>query len=314
MEKRKVNIKRLTAVLLSAAVLIIGGIAVSAAYINLNTVKRVVSTQGTAGTPFSSNYLLLVPNNTDVYAVKNIYFPSGAESTEFEINVCNYVQNDPTKVNEKEISYTFILTQQNSDGTVNTTDVSGLSVKNTGGTTFSFSSGVCTISGDTLAGNAKSVNTYTVTVPKEMVGKIELKAEAVPDSGSLSAVNGNKLGRVFSFSEYIISANSWTGSFYETTSDNYDGFNYIIKGQGKGTLTITWDNNQLEINKVFLVTNSLTDKVTVNGSKSTLTMDVDSTVGNNRYDIQFYKTENGSYSDMEIINGYVTVTFTEAAV
>ena len=43
-----------------------------------------------------------------------------------------------------------------------------------------------------------------------------------------------------------------------------------------------------------------------------LSFEVDSTDGQNRYDIQFYKTENGVYTDMETINGYVTVDFSEA--
>ena len=145
-----------------------------------------------------------------------------------------------------------------------------------------------------------------------MVNAVELRAEAeLSDDSSYSAVNGNKLGRVFAFSEHYVYSTTWTGSFAETTADSYDAFNYIIKGQGKGTVTLTWDNSQLEINKVFLENNSLS--VTSEGSMSSLTIEVDSTVGQNRYDIQFYKTENGSYTDMDTINGYVTVNFIEAA-
>lgn len=295
-----------------AVLLVIGGFVAYTAYINLNTVKRVVSTQGSSGTPFSSNYLLLVPKDTTAYATKNIYCPEGADDTDFAINVCNYVQNDPSTLNENNIRYEFILTLQNSDGTVNTETFSGLSVTDNNKVSYEFTDGVCRISDRVLTGNTKSVDTYSIVIPKQMVNTVDLRAEAVPaDSDSYSTVNGNKLGRVFTFSEHYVYSTSWTGSFYETTADSYDAFNYIIKGQGKGTVTLTWDHSQLEINKVFLENNGLS--VTSEGSISKLTIDVDSTAGQNRYDIQFYKTENGSYTDMSTINGYVTVNFAEAA-
>lgn len=294
-----------------AMLLVIGGFVAYTAYINLNTVKRVVSTQGSGGTPFSSNYLLLVPKETTVYAVKNIYCPEGADYADFAINVCNYVQNDPSTLNENDISYAFILTLQNSDGTVNTGTFSGLSVTDNDRVSYEFTDGVCRIPDRLLKGNMKSVDTYSIVIPKQMVNTVDLRVEAVPTDSSYSAVNGNKLGRVFTFSEHYVSSNTWTGSFSEMTADSYDAFNYIIKGQGKGTVTLTWDPSQLEINRVFLENNGLS--VTSEGSISKLTIEVDSTAGQNRYDIQFYKTENGIYTDMDTIDGYVTVNFTEAA-
>ena len=66
------------------------------------------------------------------------------------------------------------------------------------------------------------------------------------------------------------------------------------------------------LNKIFLDSNGLQRNVTSSGNMKSLSFDVDSTDGLNRYDIQFYKTENGVYTDMETINGYVTVNFSEA--
>lgn len=311
MKKKNNNKMRLRAAVIIFGVLLIGGLVVNTAYISLNIVKRVVSTQGSSGTPFSSNYLLLVPKDTTAYAVKNIYCSKGVDYAEFAINVCNYVQNDPSMVNGNDIRYTFVLTQQNSDGTPNTEAFSGLSVKDNDGVSHEFTDGVCRISDRCLVGNTKSVDTYSIVIPKQMVNTVDLRVEAVPTDSSYSAVNGNKLGRVFTFSEHYVSSNTWTGSFSEMTADSYDAFNYIIKGQGKGTVTLTWDPSQLEINRVFLENNGLS--VTSEGSISKLTIEVDSTAGQNRYDIQFYKTENGIYTDMDTIDGYVTVNFTEAA-
>ena len=245
--------------------------------------------------------------------MKTIYCSEGADSAQFVINVCNYVQNDPSNVNENDISYTLTLALMNSDGSVYSGDTEGLSVTDNDGSAHSFSSGVCTISGQLLEKNQRSVNTYTIIVPKQMVGAVQMSAVAEPsDSSSYSAANGNKLGRTFTFAEYNASATTWTGSFSETDADGYDAFNYIIRGQGKGTVTLTWDASQLEINKIFLDSNGLQGNLTSNGNMKSLIFEVDSTDGQNRSDIQFYKTENGVYTDMETINGYVTVDFSEA--
>lgn len=314
--KKQADRKRIrffTVVAIFVLLSVICGIAVSAAYIHLNMVKRVVSTQGAGGTPFSSNYLLLVPRETAAHAVKTINCPEGASTAEFEINVCNYVQNDPSKISEKDIKYTMTFTQLNNDGTDNTESFAGLKVTDKNGNVYSFANGVCSIPDELLTGGVKSVNTYYIVVPKQMVNNAELRVVAEPsDSNSYSAVNGNKLGRTFVFSEYNASSTTWTGSFLETTSENYDAFNYVIRGQGKGTVTLSWDSSQLEISRIFLENYNLTDKITAVGSKMSLTIEVDSSVGQNRYDIQFYKTENGVYTDMGTINGYVTVDFTES--
>lgn len=302
-----------TVVIITVLLSVICCAAVSAAYINLNIVKRVVSTQGAGGTPFSSNYLLLVPKEITAYSIKNIYCSEEASTAEFEINVCNYVQNDPSKICEDDIKYTLTLTQLNNDGTLNTESFTGLKVLDTNGVSYSFTDGICSISDQLLAGNEKHINTYVISVPKQMVNNAVLRAVAEPgDSSSYSAVNGSKLGRIFAFSEYNASSTTWTGSFSETASDNYDAFNYVIRGQGKGTVTLSWDPSQLEISQVFLDNNNLQDKVTDDGSKKILTIEVDSTVGTNRYDIQFYKTESGVYTDMKTVNGYVTVNFIES--
>ena len=308
------NKKRIfTAAVIFALVSLICGIAVSAAYINLNTVKRVVSTQGAGGTPFSSNYLLLVPRDTTSYAIKNINCPEGAGSAQFEINVCNYVQNDPSKISENDIKYSLTLTQLNNDGTVNTESFSGLKVTDASGASFTFTDGVCCISDQLLPGNVKTVNTYYVSVPKEMVNNVDLRAEAEPsDSSSYSVTNGNKLARNFVFTEYNALSSSWTGGFKETSAENNDAFNYVIRGQGKGTVTLSWDSDQLEISGVFLDNYALRDKVTSEGNRRSLTIDVDSNNGPNRYDIQFYKTKNGVYTNMTAVNGYVTVSFSES--
>lgn len=310
------SVKKLFVIILTAVLSIMSvSFIVNAAYINLNSVKRVVSIQSSTGTAFSSNYLLLTSKGTSSYAMKNILFSENADTADFEINVCNYVQNDPSKVNENDIAYTFTLKLLNTDGTVNTGSYARLKVTDGSGVSYSFSDGICKITDQMLTGKTKSVNSYAITVPKEFVNNIDMEASAVPsDDTSYNAANGNKLGRVFSFSVYNASSTTWTGSFTETTTVNYDAFNYVLKGQGKGTVTLSWDPAQLEISNVFIEVNGLQGKVTdgADGTKK-LDLEVDSTAKQNRYDIQFYKTENGVYTNMKTVNGYVKISFNKGA-
>lgn len=301
MKKDKIHsVKKLwiTVWVIVMSVMIVG-IVSGAAYINRNSVKRVVSTQGGGGTAFSSNYMTL--SASDAYSIKNISFPENENTMSFDITVCNYVQNDPSKVNDKDIEYTLTLTLLDNNNQVITSAYTGLSV-----TDGAFTDGVCTITGQTLAGKTKSVNKYTVTVPKAFVDEgVRIKAVAEPTESSKGAVNNSTLGRIFAFSYAIDSAMTWTGSFVETTVDGYDGFNYVIKGQGKGTVTLTWDPANLEISKVFLELNNFT------AANSSLTFAVDSN-NINRFDIQFYKVEGGVYDTIDAVKSYVEFTFAES--
>lgn len=294
--KKRINIWVIFLIIALSALLL--GFASYAAYTNLNSVKRVVSTQGLKGTPFSSNYLNLTSSSESSYSVKNITFPEDADSIDFIINVCNYVHNNPSKFNDNDITYSLKLTLKNYENV----DTNGLKVAYNG-TEYNFSSGVCTISGQTLRGKTKSVDTYEITVPKSFVDAVKIEAVAVPDTNSYQYTGNYKLGRLFAFTNKSETATTWTGRFAESTTDGYDGFNYILSGQGKGKIILSWKPEQLEISKIFLDNNNLT---ATNGS---FKLDVDSDT-KNRYDIQFYKTEAGSYPDMETVGGYVTITFT----
>lgn len=291
---------------ITVVLVLLAGLGVFAAYTNLNSVKRVVSTQGGRGTAFSSNYLNLTAMSSDTYALKNISFTESGDTAAFEINVCNYVHNDPSKVNENDITYSMTLTLVDKEGAAITGSYSGLTVSDGGGTAHSFSGGVCVVSGRTLTGGIKCVDTYRITVPREFIDTVNIRAVAEPDSVSYQYTDNSKLGRVFAFTEYNAAATTWTGSFTETTAEGYDGFNYVIKGQGKGTVTLSWDKQELEISNIFLDNNSIT--VTEADGKKTFTLNVDSNT-RNRYEIQFYKTESGVYTDMETVKSYVTFVF-----
>ncbi|MGN0597458.1 MAG: hypothetical protein ACI4J1_09055 [Ruminiclostridium sp.] len=300
---------RLTAGIAAALSAFVLGIAVFGAYTNVNSVKRVVSTQGLSGTAFSSNYLNLAAKDALSYTLKTITLSESGETSTFEVNVCNYVHNNPSQVNEKTIAYTFTLTLYNLDGTRNTSDFTGLSVTYNGNTQYSFTDGECVIIGNSLAGGTKSVDSFRITVPRSFMDTVHIQAVAEPNDASYLYTDNYKLGRMFAFSSGGETETNWTGSFTETTAQGYDGFNYGVKGQGKGTVTLAWDSTQLEINKVFLDKYGLAEASS--GNMKSVSFSVDSDL-QSRYDIQFYKTETGVYTDIATLSGYVNFTFAGA--
>lgn len=287
------------------------GIVSGAAYINRNSVKRVVSTQGSGGTAFSSNYMTLLLEN-DTFSVKSISISDNTAPSTLVITVCNYVQSDPSKVNQNNITYNMkfeLVDKQNHP----VKSGYGNAQVTCEGNTEDFVDGICEFAAHTLTGETKSVKTYVVTVPKELVeAEVRIKAAAVPsDNNSKAAVNNYFLGRIFTFVYAEETKMTWTGSFVEKTTDGYDGFNYIIKGQGKGTVTLKWDPSKLEINQTFWRMNGFT-VVDADDNKKSLTMAVDSDK-QGRYDIQFYQVENVDYSQFDINkDSGVEIEYTEA--
>lgn len=299
--------KYIMLICVSAVSIVLIVLSISAAYTNVNKVKRVISTQGGGGTPFSSNYLNLRNSSDSSYDIKRISF-SGSEKN-FDITVSNFVHNNPSIINEHDITYRMIFTLVNASDntTVITNNYDGFSVK-IGEQAQTITNGVCTISDQTLGGKQSSTNTYDITVPKSFINTVNIKVEAVPDEQSYNYTDQKKLARIFTFSEYSERTTKWTGYFSETTVEGYDAFNYIITGQGKGTITLIWNPTQLEINKVFLDTNNIDESSTGNNKQMVFSVDSDK---KSQYNIQFYKTANGTYTNIESLG--VSCLFTPDA-
>ena len=282
-----------------------------AAYTNLGSVKRVVSTKGGAGTLFSSNNLKLVESNETNYSSKRIAISANGETSNFEIDICNYAQNDPTRYNDKDITYNLTLTLLNSDNSINVGTGYTINVLANNENKGQFTNGVCKIDDMTLTGGEKSIDKYKITVPNSFItDNVRIKAEAVPVEESLGATGNYKLAGILYFAENTATVSGWNGEFLEKDTKDYDGFNYIMKGQGKGRITLEWDSSKLEISKVFLEKNNLTRQESTTNNMSKITITVDSET-KNRYDIQFYKTSAEGYDNIDILNDYVNFSYVE---
>ena len=286
---------------------------VSAAYTNVNKVKRVVSTQGGAGTAFSSNYLMLVNGNTNErsFDVKRITFSQNEESKQINVSVSNFVHNNPSIVNEYTIKYSLRITFTNAVTNDRITEKPEDFVLTQGDNTIIFDStnGGYIIPNQTLTENTGSTLYYNLTIPKSFIDSINVNIEAVPDETCYNYTNQSKLARTLTFSEYVENTTLWTGKFIETEILGYDGFNYLITGQGTGKVTLTWDPTIFDMNEVFISANNLTPTTDSDGKKS-FTLNVDS-AEKNRYDIQFYKVQGHNYVDEDLKS--VKFTFTESS-
>ena len=125
---------------------------------------------------------------------------------------------------------------------------------------------------------------------------------AVPDDPELPTLRGIVLVR------YNKAADTgWSGKVEDLKAGtDYDGFNYVIKGDGKGKITFSWDPTAVTINQQFLHNPEVKfyingaevagsdsfdeSSITTSNGVKTLILVVDSRK-KNRYDVQFYKID-----------------------
>lgn len=291
---------------------------VFAAYTEVSSVKRVVSTTASPGDPFSSNCMHTTISSRRLTA------------TEFPVSVCNFDQDFPKDYSTTEIIYDMTaelkvkidsdyytmaeLKELKEAGTITDEtyqaylekavkygickledDMSG--TVNEAWRMFSSENNYkVTYQGDKLRPNRSSTDIYSVKIDEEDLKTDEalffVFVEAKPSSGVLSTLSARLYGTLTKEEEA-----SWSGSILEQNCEtvDYDFYNYVITGSGIGTLNIYWDPTKVSVNQYFLEQNNLTAENA--GSEhegwKKITMEVNSTV-KNRYEFQLFKTEKDS--------------------
>lgn len=193
-------------------------------------------------------------------------------------------------------------------------------------------------SSQTLAPNVSSTDKFKVTVAASDLGKSDpdfyIHVWAVPSGNAYHTIHSRIFGGLASGN-----AASWQGSLKETNcaTVDYDFYNYIITGNGSGTVDILWNDDYFEANEFFfteLSGNSFVQSQPVeiqssdtkygSGSDNNLTgwkmitLNVDSLNDKSRYELQLYKVKkNTSYTDKtpdgldETASQYIKCFFTE---
>ena len=219
--------------LLILSLLVLGIVAVLAtgtyaAYTSSAKLKRVAVARmpdGSSGLCFSSN--LLDPYSTEPeggYIIRTIRGGTGPIS--FSFTVCNYPQDDPTRVNSSTIEYSIEVENNLSNCT-------------------------CTLDTDegTLEKNLRSKNIHTVTVTPGENSDIStgyIQVVVSPKEGSSAAVDNKKLAARFKLIPTTAGESDWKGEIIlsgDSYADN-DMINYRISGTKECEMDLVW-NNQL---------------------------------------------------------------------
>lgn len=286
-----------------------------AAYTEVSSVKRVVSTTTSRGVPFSSNCLKI--------ELASYRLPSD----EFSVTICNFDQNFPSDYCTSPIVYELEaeLLVKKDDGTYENAgdfvtslqrakdnneitqetynayiskieeysiaktedDTSGVITSATQQKFTSEHGYKVTFDSDTLATGKSNTDTYTVKIDPADLNQQESQffvyVKAHPTGGGTLS---NLESRLFAAKGKDAEA-SWIGSIQEelaktvdgvTIDVDYDFYNYVISGSGVGSMDILWNPAYVEVNKFFLTEVNRTPG-TINQSDTTATSDGNSTYG-----------------------------------
>lgn len=309
------------------------------AYTGLKTVKRVVTTQASAGELFSSNCMMVNVNYKQI------------NTTQYTVSVCNYEQKNPNLYNASDISYS--LTAEIKvfyDGTYKT--MSELAEALNGTETPEYQAFVTKIGNRTYSvvkvdddedGALSNVpialnadNGYRYSFSTETLKKNRSSADRfqvtfdnrefdnkTPDFYiDVKATPGANLAPIECLIYTVKSTAdmaTWTGAFLENdcTTNDYDFYNYIVSGSGAGTIDVMWDPEWFDINPYFISLSggAATAITTINDANDThdgwkkVTITVNSTQ-NSRYEIQMYKVKNNtSYTGENAATKYIDYRF-----
>lgn len=314
--------KHWTRVWLITVLLLSGGIYVThAAYTEVSSVKRVVSTQASPGDMFSSNCM-----RADVSSRR-------LTSPEYSVTVCNFDQDKPTTYNpstikyvlhaellikqgdsyldlseylktldqnkddekaiydkymEKAAKYFIYKTEDDVDETVTTSNKGFVKAETdeNGDVTKSIVS--VDFDTDTLAPQVSSVDKYKVEIDSEAIDDLNtdifVYVWAKPTEPSdLSTIYTRLYGAKVS-----ADTATWNGTFIETDCDtvDYDFYNYVITGSGSGTVDILWNEEKFEINPFFFDT-TLSGNTFVGGNTPETIESNDEKYGSDKYEDEY---------------------------
>lgn len=325
------------------SLLILSSIYAFAAYNGTAIVKRVVSTQASSSSSFSSNYMEVYSSNI---AVKNLRTTNEGNFI-CTVTVCNYDQLDPTSPAKALINYTFtaelvkynestgayerVTTVQEEDNMAKTFYVQkvmddnqaitsdsqhSLNSVNSEDSEKSFS---YTYPSESLEGGSTLRDTYNICFDAaevaEDIPRLYIRVSAIPteESQTLNGSGVSNLASVISISQGRTVETGWHGSLQETMiTTDYDGYNLIIEGSGAGSIDILWDSSKFTMNPVFVsqyggTGGKLTGESAVSGKPGWVmrTLTVDSATGDNRYVVQFYKKVSGTYTGSDFPSKYI---------
>lgn len=248
-----------------------------AAYTKSAHHKWVVAAQETpSDLRFSSNYLASCDWKSLSYVTRLV--SAGGDTVTVGVTVCNYPQNDLSRVNDSDITYTLKTQLVKEDGSA--ASVEGLTIRIN-------ESDFGTPLPGTLTGGVASQNLYRITLSAADLGKLEnvyLQIAAVPEDASAAATENQALAGRLRILPAAAQATPWTGRFADTPAcTSLDAFNYEIQGSAQGKVTLSWDSDKVAL--------SPWSRALLNaGDGNPITFPVGGADQPTSYRLQFYRT------------------------
>lgn len=334
---------------LAVAILLTGTFVTYAAYKKVTSVKRVVTTQSSPDVRFSSNCMLQDVYNKKMPAEQftvtvcnydqsakekyntaqinytftaQLLFKWGDEyipMSELKTKVSDeeyakYVAHIAgTDVEEGETPEPYKIQQtQDDDESKNEYDKNEYKFSDYADDDYK----IMELSTQSLPGTASNTDKFLVTIPQSDFDETKtfqfgVLVEAEPQGDtSLHKIST----RLYGAKNAVVTA-SWDGNLVEqNTSDyDYDFYNYVITGSGKGKLDIMWNPDYFTVSDFFFNStlsgarflNNVTEPVTINDtesayngwSKVTLEVnseDTDDVKGQSRYELQLFKVKSNT--------------------
>lgn len=336
-----------TLIWLIAALTAAGTFAALADYTGVNSTKRVVSTQAPNGVLFSSNSLKATVGNSTVSTAQKL------SAQEYDITVCNYEQIKAAQPNNEDITYTLTATLQVKEGgryydlssltgerrayyegllngrsytiALSIDDGSGDAVTNTPINLAAQQGYTCNFDGCRLTKEVLSTDMFRISfdAAELAAGHTEPDFYIAVNANPTFPSGINAIHNLYCASQSAAEASSWKGELLEAAdcaSVDYDFYNYILTGSGRGTIDVMWDTTMFEINPFFSDMEHVTPIGTITEFTDEtdghiwkkMTLSVNSTI-ENRYDIQLYKvsTTTASYTGNYVASKYVRSEFHE---
>ncbi len=309
--------------ILAASTILVTMLASAESFFTLSPLKRVLVSKDGHGLLFSSN--ILEKSENDVIS----YIPSyQTGNTPYTVNLYlwNFDEKDEGTRYTEDINYKLEAKFTDTEGNVLDAEAVGahtvvIAPTVPSGTALTLSS--ASLSGEltdqklAYSDSSSTENAYTVTFTGWSLDddtEICVQIRAIPtqkNSGEMYT-DLSELARIVGLRRARVSgSNGWKANISEMTSSNsptdFDGYNLIVSGSGKATITISWDTTMLDVNKNFYTS---TDNVfgyifsgeeaeIVDGGVSddgwrTITISADTSKesqnNRNRYTLQLYKS------------------------
>lgn len=267
----------LICLILEVLILITGG--TLAIYMSQDHQRSVVRNRDNETIRFSSDKLYRVMNSGAL--PQKYYCPMEKDKTTMDFQVCNYDQVKNTLFNEKRIEYT--ITFQVTNGT------DGFDYKISHGSNSEIvRTGESVSFTDSLAGGRRSTNSYYFTFDQDDFNKVELEVTVTPTDTTLTQnriLNGILIPIEYATTQGVNIKYEFTDSTRGYPSE-FDAYNLAVSiSGGSGTVLITWNSAELDIDPFFKESKSVS---TDENNYTTIEVSMNSEDATGTYLIQFY--------------------------